>query len=135
MLTACPYRKKIYTYIHYKNARNPELTMPSPFTACLCFRLLSPSRLEDSMKHIPYSSEEFRTTMSAGMVSLQDRWMMSPTLTFFHFVFTYLPWSLEIVRDKCEYIKTFENQFKLFDMTCDEIHKEKLKISEKDFLQ
>lgn len=104
-VTSMSLPEKIYMYIHYKNARNPELTMPSPFTACLCFRLLSPSRLEDSMKHIPYSSEEFRTTMSAGMVSLQDRWMMSPTLTFFHFVFTYLPWSLEIVRDKREYIK------------------------------
>ncbi|MPC29980.1 hypothetical protein E2C01_023233 [Portunus trituberculatus] len=80
--------------IYHISALNSSCPFPHtkprlrPFTLCRCFRLLSPSRFDDSMKQIPCSSEEFSTTMSAGITSLQDRWITSPTRTSLHSLLT-----------------------------------------------
>lgn len=60
-----------------------------PRTTCLCFKLLSPSRLEVSMWQIPSGSVEKSKTISAGITSLQERRIKSPTVTSFQHLSTY----------------------------------------------
>lgn len=71
-------------------SENPVFTCSAyPRTTCLCFKLLSPSRPEVSMWQIPSGSVENSKTMSAGITSLQERRIKSPTATSFQHWLTY----------------------------------------------
>lgn len=69
-------------------------------TTCFCFKLLSPSRPEVSMWQIPSGSVEKSKTISAGMTSLQERWIKSPTVTSFQHLSTYFFSFLKLKKKK-----------------------------------
>lgn len=58
-------------------------------TTCLCFKLVSPSRLAVSIWHSPSGSLEESSSMSAGIISLQRSCTKSPTLTSFQYLLIY----------------------------------------------
>ena len=77
-------------------------------TTCFCFKLLSPSRPEVSMWQIPSGSVEKSKTISAGMTSLQERWIKSPTVTSFQHLSTYFFSFLKLKKKKKKFKKNLK---------------------------
>lgn len=71
----------------WKNGCNQQpvlLTVAQrPGTTFLSLRLVSPSRLDVSMWHIPLRSDVYKSSRSAGTISLQSTFTKSPTRTSF----------------------------------------------------
>lgn len=59
----------------------------NPLATSRCLRLVSPSKLQVSIKHSPWGSLDRSNRISAGITSLLERWMRSPTLTLFQRTF------------------------------------------------